>query len=339
MKDYIKYSGENLAAAASQLGRLSNTMSDVADMLSTVDTSAGWWTKIGLRTNDGGARETVQAGRRSANAIRQKTENTISGIRKTRETFDEVERNIDLGGTGKDQSVYRNPGSGVVVSNGDVGAAVTSSDKKTTWKHWEALVKAIGGSCGIGKAIEGIVGVATAKDWVSGGKGITRIIQGMHGAANDIPKWLSEYKSKDFKQLYDEGLSKGSTWIFSGALAAFDTWKDFQNGRYVSTGDYICKWATKTVMDVAIKTTVKAGVTTAVTAGAAALGIAAGGWVPIAAGAITAVAIYGGDCLVKWASDGEYSGMTDLISDRAVKAKNNAIALWQLQWASWTGAV
>ena len=77
MKDYIKYSGENLAAAASQLGRLSNTMSDVADMLSAVDTSAGWWTKIGLRTNDGGARETVQAGRRSANAIRQKTENTI----------------------------------------------------------------------------------------------------------------------------------------------------------------------------------------------------------------------------------------------------------------------
>lgn len=337
MKDYIKYSGENLAAAASQLGRLSNTMSDVADMLSTVDTSAGWWTKIGLRTNDGGARETVQAGRRSANAIRQKTENTISGIRKTRETFDEVERNIDLGGTGKDQSVYRNSGNGVIVPSAETGAPATSTDKKTTSKFWEFLKKIIGGTSGIGKMIEGIAGLASAKNWTSTGKAITKIVQGGVKAADEIPKWVKSIKdwksAKDtveevgkaavatgstavkWADKFDSAMSNPVTWIFSGITAAFDTAEDYQNQRYKSVDDYAVKWATRTATDV----TIKAAVTTTITAGLVAAGMAAGGWTVVVAGAATAAVVYGGDCLVKWASKGTYSGMADAISDVAVK--------------------
>ena len=380
MKDYIKYSGDNLAAASSQLGRLSNTMSDVADMLSAVDTSAGWWTKIGLRTSYGDVRDTVQAGRRNASAIRQKTENTISGIRKTRETFDEVERNIDLGGTGTDQSVYQNSGNGVIVPSAETGAPATSTDKKTTSKFWEALVKAIGGTSGIGKIFEGWVGIGTSNDLISLGKGVTKVWQGIDKAVtDDIPKWVDAIqKSKQakniaenvgkakqvadgaasakwsfdtfantfkdtFQEKFKTGIAKPMTWLFSGVLAVYDTVGDIQNHRYASTDDYVVKWASRTVADVAIKTTVNAGVTAAVTAGLTAAGIAVGGWVPIAAGAVTALTVYGGDCLVKWASKGTYSGMSDMVSDCAVKvwdnAKQNVKAKWQEVTTFWKSPI
>ena len=342
MKDYIKYSGENLAAASSQLGRLSNTMSDIADMLSAVDTSGGWWSKIGLRTGYGDAREAVQAGRRDAGAIRQKTENTISGIEKTRAIFEEVEQNVDLGGAGRDQSIYQAPGNGGAASGAETGAPATSTDKKVTSKFWDALVKAVGGSSGIGKVLEGLYGAFTAEDGVSLGKGITKIVQGTHSAAKEIPDWIknwNNYKPSSFEEAFDKGITKASTWIFSGVTAAFDTYTDIQNGRYASTDDYVVKWASRTAADVVIKTTVKAGVTTAVTAGAAALGIAAGGWVPLAAGAATAVVIYGGDCLVKWASDGAYSGMTDVISDYAVKTWDKTKTKWKSAWSFWSKTV
>lgn len=355
MNDYIKYSGDNLAAASSQLGRLSNTLSDVADMLSAVDTSAEWWSKIGLRTNYGSARESIQAGRKSVTEIRQKTENTISGIRKTQEIFDRVERNAGIGVTGAAQSVYQFSNADTPASQIEVGAAVSGTDKNTVSKFWEFCTKVIGGSSGIGKIIEGITGVITAGDILSLGKGMTKIGQGICTATSDIPKWVKSWKESrtvaesvgtakevaegactakwaagslgqtfvsTAKETFKSGITKATSWVFSGVLAAYDTIKDAQEDRYASTDDYVVKWASKTATDMLIKTGVKAGVTAAITTGLAAAGIAAGGWVPIVAGAGTAAIVYGGDCLVKWASGGDYSSMSDAVSHGVVVARN-----------------
>lgn len=364
MKDYIKYSGDNLAAAASQLGRLTNTISDVEDMLSKVDTSDEWWSKLGLRTNYGDARESMQAARKSATTIQKKTENTVSGIRKTQEIFDQVERNIVLGGTGIDPSIHQNSGSDGVVPSVETGASVIGTDKKTTSKFWEILMKVIGGTGGIGKIIEGIFGIALSNDLISFGKGITKIFQGIDKTAS---KWAEAIKnSKEAKDIvenvgnatqasdaaistkwsfdtvlktFKEGIKKPMTWFFSAVISAYDTYKDIQNGRYASTDDYVVKWATRTVSDVVIKT----GVSTLLTTGLTAAGIAVGGWAAIAVGAATVMTICAADALVKWASKGEYSGMTDAISDCAVKVwdnvKQNVTTEWQMITTFWKAPI
>lgn len=369
MKDYIKYSGDNLAAAASQLGRLTNTISDVEDMLSKVDTSDEWWSKLGLRTNYGDARESMQAARKSATAIHKKTENTVSGIRKTQEIFDQVERNIVLGGAGIDPSIYQTSGSDGAVPSVETGASVIGTDKKTTSKFWEFLMKAIGGTGGIGKIFEGIFGVALSNDWISLGKGITKIFQGIDKTAS---KWAETIKnSKEAKdtvenvgnatqaadaaistkwsldtalETFKKGIKKPMTWFFSAVISAYDTYKDIQNGRYASTDDYVVKWATRTISDVVIKTGVNAVLKTAVTAGLTAAGIAVGGWVvPVVVGVATVVTVCAGDSLVKWASKGEYSGMTDAISDCAVKAwdnvKQNVTTEWEMITTFWKAPI
>lgn len=91
MSDKIMYREASLSAAASELDKLADALSDVMRQLDAVDTSAQWWSKVKGAGCDGSALDTLRALRTKSAAVGSESSDLADGVRRTIELFEEAE--------------------------------------------------------------------------------------------------------------------------------------------------------------------------------------------------------------------------------------------------------
>lgn len=133
--------------------------------------------------------------------------------------------------------------------------------------------------------------------------GLNKGSENLTGAAGFKSKWADAFD--DFGNPKSaKGAAKWAGTIFSGIVNAFTNYQEYADGE-ISAGRAVMETIGETAADIVIGAAVGAAV-------AAVIGTAAPA---VVAGGISVAVVWASDCLVKWATNGEKDGLSELISD------------------------
>ena len=244
MSDHILYRSSSLSEAAAELNRLMDALDDVAAGLARVDTSAEWWSKVGVATSAGrsDARSALSQLRTNTGRARSYVSEVTGGVSKAQTLFDDAERrvsaDIDAVSTGRSADRNTAPGTPSSLSGSGLESAV--------WKKflelfrskygWDQILKGAGY---FGDIYGFIKDIRNGKTWTDFAKAGVDIYQFIHSASKTWSNYMKIGNAVGKKTAVQWWLKNVTGWKPLGrASAAKNPWTRFKNNLTNKTSPY-----------------------------------------------------------------------------------------------------